>query len=109
MQILSRGTEYLLFGSDREESGKPVHIQFCHKNSMGQFVNGMTSEEMMQMMIDRQQHLVEKDTCTENIQTLLYLKQAADCMNQRNLNKMKKKKNESTGNGVSVQAKGPTG
>lgn len=110
MQILKRGTEYLLGGSDRVGAEKPLYLKFCHKNAEGAFVNGMTSEEVMEMMIDRQQFLIEKDSSAENIQALLNLRKALDCMKARNSNKMHKKKiSDSARNGISLQAKSATG
>ena len=104
MQILQRGKEYLLSGSDRTGTEKPVHILFCHKDGEGRFINGMTSEEMLSMLIERQQFMLDRDPSAENIQTLLYLKKALDCMTQRNTVKMQKKKNnEDSRHGVSVQ------
>lgn len=107
MQVVSRGKEYLLTGSDREQSNDPVRIIFCHKTDQGVFINGMTSEEIMQMLIDRQQHFLDKDASSENIQTLLYLKKALDCMTNRNKGKMNSKRTngDSARNGISVPAK----
>jgi len=101
IQVLQKGTEYLVDTSDRAAKGT-LHIRFCHKDSMGIFQHGVTSEGILQMMISRYQSLVEKDDSPENIRVLLFLRQALDSVQNRNYNKMKKR-NESTGNGLSVQ------
>lgn len=110
MQVLINGKEYLLDGSDRLGIEKPVHIKFCQKDGDGKFVNGMTSEEILQMLIHRQQHMVNKDGSAENVETLLHLKQAHDCMLNRNRVKLVKNRlGDSKRNDISVQAKSAEG
>jgi hypothetical protein len=104
MQVLIPGVEYLLDTSDKPDP-KNFHFTFCHKNGEGKFVNGNTSEEVMKMMINRYQFLVQKDSSTENIQTLLFLKRAYESMSSRNFNKIKNRQNNGhQSNGVSVPA-----
>lgn len=102
IQVLQKGTEFLIDTSDRAGKGTH-HIKFCHKDSMGVFQHGVTSEGVLQMMISRYQSLVEKDDSPENIRVLLFLRQALDSVQSRNMNKLKRR-NESTGNGLPVQA-----
>lgn len=104
IQVLQKGTEYLVDTSDRAAKGT-LHIRFCHKDSMGVFQHGVTSEGIIQMLINRYQALVEKDDSPENIRTLLFLRQALDSVQSRNINKLRKR-NESSGNGIPVQTGG---
>lgn len=101
IQVLQKGTEYLLDTSDRAAKGT-LHVKFCHKDNMGIFKHGTTSEAVLQMMINRYQFLIEKDDSTENIQVLLFLRQALQAVQNRNINKIRRK-NESTRDGVPVQ------
>lgn len=101
MRVLQVGVEYTLDTSDKPDP-KEFHVKFCHKSGDGSFVNGITSEEVMKMMINRYQHLVHKDPSTENIQALLFLKRAYEAINSRNFTKIKNR-NGYQGNGVSVQ------
>jgi len=105
MQILRPGIEYLL-DTSHKPTPEGFHVTFCHKDVEGRFVNGITSEEVMKMMVNRYQHLVNKDPSTENIQALLFMKRAYEAITSRNYNKIKNR-NEHSGNGVSVQATEP--
>lgn len=108
MQVLVPGIEYLLDTSDKDPNAKPHHLKFCHKDSEGKFVHGLTTEEILKMLIHRYGKLVEKDASTDNIQTLLHLKRAHEAATNRNYNKLKRQRSahDSTGNGIPVQAPG---
>lgn len=106
IQVLKKGVEFLIDTSDRLIK-KPVHIVFCHKDVEGKFQNGVTSEDLLDMLISRHSMLADKDPSHENINTLLHLRQARDWMRTRNQLKMQKRKtNDHQGNGLSVPAGG---
>lgn len=107
IQVLKKGTEYLVDTSDRAAK-KTIHIVFCHKDNFGIFQHGVTSEGILQMMISRYQHLIEKDDSTENIRALLFLRQALEAVQNRNFNKLKRR-NDSSGDGLSVSSGGESG
>src|SRR4051812_24735115 len=82
IQILKKGVEFLIDTSNRAAQ-ETMHVKFCHKDDMGYFQNGITSEGLMQVLISRYQYLVEKDSSIENKRVLLFLNQAYDSIKTR--------------------------
>lgn len=106
MQAVLKGREYLLETSNTKHDETDLFkVLFCHKDTAGRFIHGVTSEEILKMMVDRYKYLVEKDGSTENIRALLHLQQAYQAITDRNYSRIKKKnRNDLSGNGLSVQA-----
>lgn len=106
-----KGKEYLLDTSQtKHDSSVLFRVVFCHKDDGGHFIHGVTSEEILKMMIARYVALVEKDSSTENVRALLHLRQAYQAISDRNFSKVKRKaRNDSSGNDISVQAAGSKG
>lgn len=111
MLAVLKGREYLLETSNtKNDSADLFQIKFCHKNEIGQFVHGVTSEEVLKMMVERYKYLVDKDGSTENIRALLHLQQAYQAITDRNYNRIKKKnRNDQPRNGIPVQTPGSKG
>ena len=102
IEIVEKGISFLVFTSNwlKRES---IPIVFCHKDRNGDFQNGLTSEGILLVLISRHQHLVNKDSSTENVKALLFLQQAYEAIKNRRAYK-RLAKDEYKRNGLSVQA-----
>lgn len=60
----------------------PNYITFVHKNSDGQLVSGITSEELLKVLIDRHEKLSKVSNEKENISICDILKIALDLQEQ---------------------------
>jgi hypothetical protein len=101
MRVIEPGKRYEVHTAQ----GVPVFdVIFCGMDANG-FVDGITNEELVEVLIQRMEYLVTRKPSTENMNTLLHLKQAMSWMHVRNDNKLKKRKgNDSSGIGLHVQA-----
>lgn len=99
MEIVKKGIHYIANGTN----GHSLEVVFCHKDETGKFVNGLTNEEMIDIMINRFVHLVEKASSEENIQCLLLTRQIKAGLQTRNKNKLKRKEDENTRSSLPVQ------
>ena len=104
MQIIKPGVHYLAAGTNDFTQ----EILFCHKDENGKFVEGLTNEGLMDVLIHRFNHLVSKNDLPSNMQILVFLKQARMQMSQRNKEKLNYRRahNDSSRAGLSVQASG---
>ena len=103
MQVIKPGTQYDIDTSN----GAYVRITFCHKDEAGQFVHGITNEDLLTVLVDRMLHLVNRNDCQDNIQALLFIKQARQCLVNRNNKKILKRKHDDiSANGSEVSANG---
>lgn len=102
MKVIEEGQRY----EAHTANGVPVFdIIFC-KLENGEFVDGITNEELVEILIDRMVFLVKKKPSQENINTLTHLRQVKQWMNVRNFKKLNNNRNnDSRGNGLHFQAK----
>lgn len=90
MEIVSQAKEYQL----QTVKKKWVRIVFYHKDNAGEFVDGLTTEEILGMLIDRQANFVKSTTNDdENLNALTHLKQAMMFLKTRSDKKLEFKKN----------------
>lgn len=66
-------------------------VIFC-KSENGEFVDGLTNEELVEILIHRMEFLVKKKPSQENINTLTHLRQSKSWMHVRNFNKLQTRK-----------------
>jgi hypothetical protein len=105
IQILKKGVEYLVDTTNRAAK-ETLYIRFCHKDATTSlFINGVTSEGLMQVLIDRYNTLVQKDNSPQNVQTLLFLRHAYDSVKSRKALKRLVNDDHKT-TGVAVQTEG---
>lgn len=71
-----------------------IDIHFCRKVN-GTFVDGITNEEMINILVDRLSNLVKNLQIPENVNALRHVQQAKHYINIRNLNKIKRQKEAS--------------
>lgn len=104
MQVIKAGVHYVAAGTNNYTQD----ILFCHKDENGKFVEGLTNEGLMDVLIHRFNHLVSKNDLPCNMQILVFLKQARMQMNQRNKEKLNYRRihNDSSRTGIPVQASG---
>jgi len=102
MRVIKPGERYELYTAE----GVPViELIFC-KTENGKFVDGLTNEEILEVLINRMSHLVKIKPTTENMNTLLHLNQVKNWMNVRNFKKLNNQREYDNGRkGISVQAK----
>lgn len=98
MQLVKKGIHFIAEGSN----AFVMDIMFCHKNDDGKFVDGLTNEEMVDVMIARFQHLVEKFNSTENINCLHLARKMKVELQERNKLKIKRKSDDNSRNSVPV-------
>lgn len=87
MEIVTQGKEYQLKTVD----GKWLRVVFYHKDKDDK-CDGVTSEEVLEMLINRHSHMAITSPSEENINTVTHLKQALMFIKARHLNKLRKKK-----------------
>jgi glycine cleavage system pyridoxal-binding protein P len=73
--------------------GETNTLTFCHTKD-GVFVDGITSEELLKVLINRHEGFMYKVETTENINVFTHLKQAFVWLGTRNINKLNRKKNK---------------
>jgi hypothetical protein len=98
--IVKAGVCFKLKTSNRVRD-EHIDLQFCHKDHNGTFQNGITSEGMIQALLSRHEYLVAKDSSTENVRVLLFLRQAYDALKERKNNK-RLSKNDNKTDSISV-------
>jgi gamma-glutamyl-gamma-aminobutyrate hydrolase PuuD len=101
MEIIKKGIHYIATGSNNHST----EIKFCHKDENGNFVDGITNEEFVNILINRLQHLTDLKDSVENIECLLFARQLKSHLLERYKNKQKKKYDNSR-DGVSLQTTG---
>jgi hypothetical protein len=69
-----------------DSAGNQLDIVFCHKDKDGAFVHGITTEDLMDVLVSRARHFtIDKGRDTqENLNELTHLKQAQQWGRQRN-------------------------
>lgn len=82
-----------------------IDIVFAHKVD-GKFVDGITNEELINILEHRVKQLVKTHMTTENLNTLTHIQQAKSWMNARNYQKLKTRKDkkyDDSGHGIQFQ------
>jgi hypothetical protein len=89
MTIVEPGIRYKV--TDTE--GTEIDLIFCHKKD-GEFVNGITTEMLLEVLVDRQTFFTreKKRDTKENLSLLINLKQALQWARQLNFLKVKTRK-----------------
>lgn len=81
-----------------------VDIIFC-KMENGEFWDGITNEELVEVLIHRMSFMVQQKPSQENMNALTHLRQTKQWMNVRNLKKIQNRKNDNAGTGIQLQVK----
>lgn len=102
MRVIEEGQRY----EAHTANGVPVFdVIFC-KMENGEFQDGITNEELVEILIHRMTSLVKKKPSQENINSLTHLRQVKQWMNVRNFKKIENRKgNDSRGTNLHVQSK----
>lgn len=87
MNVIEPGHSYRVF----TVKGEPVDLVFCH-NKDGEFQDGLTSEEIIKVLVDRHKGFIEKADTTENLNVYTFLKQAQTWMSARRIKKYQRKR-----------------
>lgn len=105
MKVIEQGYRYEVETANKMPA---FDIVFC-RNANGEFQDGITNEELINIMIDRMRCMVKKNQSQENMNTLTHLQQAKEWLEKRRFGKLIKRKNETkndiAGNGILVPAK----
>lgn len=106
MDTIKEGVHYALTTTD----GKKVQIIFCHRDDSSQFIDGITSEDLIKVLVDRYRVFSNKVDTPENINTFLHMRQALHFAQLRKKKKLERKASENghSGNHISVQVKSRT-
>lgn len=87
-----------------------IDIIFCRKDESGKWQDGITSEELMNILENRMTSMVEKKPTTENMNALTHIRQSKMWIHARNYKKISNNKNKKyekrQGNGIQLQAEG---
>lgn len=86
MIAVKDGVEYQL----KTVNENHLRVVFFHKDNEN-FVDGVTMEEVVKMLIDRQRTFLKKSDTTENLNILSHLQQVLYWANQRNYRKVRSK------------------
>jgi carboxypeptidase C (cathepsin A) len=81
----------------KDSAGASVDLTFFHKSKEGNYIDGITSEDLLEVLVSRVRHFTVdqgKDS-EENLKSLIHLKQALQWMRQRNYKKLKISKQDS--------------
>ncbi len=89
MIVIKEGVEYQL----KTVNESFIHLPFFHKDK-GEFVDGITLEEVLKVLIDRQRVFLKKSDTSENLNILSHLQQVLYWANQRNFKKIKSRNKE---------------
>lgn len=92
MEIVDAGKRYIV----KQTNGNPLELIFCHKDETGKFVNGVTTEDLLEVLIARQMYFTRdlEHTSAHNLNILSHLQQALHSAKRRNYSKKEKVKNE---------------
>jgi hypothetical protein len=93
------------YGVQTANGVEVLDIIFC-KNEGGQFYDGITNEEILEILMHRVDHFATLKPSQENMNVLTHLMQAKKWMSVRNFKKIQNRKsNDDRRNGVHLQAK----
>jgi hypothetical protein len=103
MRVVIPGERYAISTAQNVEV---LELIFC-KSENGKFIDGLTNEEVLEVLIHRMECMVKEKPSQENMNTLTHLNQAKGWLNIRNLNKLKKQRsNDNRRTGIHFQAEG---
>jgi molybdopterin-guanine dinucleotide biosynthesis protein len=88
MNIIEQGKKYQVFTTE----GKSLELVFCHMNGDKVFVDGISSEELLKVLIDRHAGHARSVQTSENINIETHLRQALVWINVRSQNKLQRKR-----------------
>lgn len=88
-----------------------IDIVFCGKDADGTFVDGITNEELVNILEHRLSYLVTIKPTTENMNALTHIRQTKNWLHTRNYQKIQRqrengKQHAGPRNGVHVQTQG---
>jgi hypothetical protein len=92
MIVLVKGHHYLATNFEDKHSGQD--IQFIHKEPNGEQLvtvsDGTTNEEILEVLIDRMNHLQSKFPCRENAIVITKLEESLMWLNKRTADRVKR-------------------
>lgn len=74
-----KGQIYSLVTTDNKE----IPLQFCHRNSEKKFVDGVTDEELVDVLMDRYDHHLFRDDSEQNMKVITFLREIKRLLIQR--------------------------
>jgi hypothetical protein len=91
------------------EGHKAFDIVFC-RNKDGRFVDGVTNEELVNILVARMHHMVKQKPTQENMNALTHAQQTKQWIHTRSYNKQVHKRkntlpNVNKGNGIQLPVK----
>lgn len=84
VKILLSGQQYELRTKINNE---PVLVQFIGRDELGNLVDGITNEEVVNMMIERFYELDKRNACAENKVVIMLLKNIRSVLRKREIRK----------------------
>lgn len=99
MKVIIPGERY---GISTAQGVEVLELIFC-KSENGEFIDGLTNEEILQVLIHRMECMVKDKPSQENMNILTHLNQSKGWMNVRNLKKLQNRKNDNRRAGIPVQ------
>lgn len=103
MRVIIPGEKYAISTAQGVEV---LDLIFC-KSENGEFVDGLTNEEILHVLIHRMECMVKDKPSQENMNILTHLNQAKGWLTIRNNNKLKnRKQNDNRRPGIHFQAEG---
>ena len=87
MEVIKPGVHYTVTTTD----GKQINLVFCHRDENKTFIDGVTSEDILGVLLDRYRHFSGTVDSPENINTFLHLRQALHFLQLRKKKKMERK------------------
>ena len=95
MQILTEGHKYVASNFENKENGQT--IQFIEKvpkesgsTELITVNDGTTNEELLEILLDRLNHLQNKFPCRENALAITNIEQGLNWLNRRTANRVKR-------------------
>ena len=94
------------YGIQTANGVEVLDIIFCKKEGE-EFLDGITNEELLNILIHRAEYFVRLKPSQENMNVLTHLNQVQKWMSVRNFKKIQKRNsNDNTANGLQLQTKG---
>lgn len=97
------------YSVETAQGHQAFNIAFC-RNKEGVFVDGITNEELVNVLVDRLRYMVKQKPTQENMNALTHAEQTKQWIHVRSYNKQLHKRkntlpNANRGNGVQFPAK----
>lgn len=84
VKILLNGQEFELY---TELEKTPIPIRFIGRDQLGNLVDGITNEQVINMMIERFYELDKRNSCAENKVVIMLLKNIRSVLKKREIRK----------------------